>query len=112
MNGQETIMRDRKHNEKIIDHTPAIPYTSPLDRFIETNCKKCPAFQGRCRVEDSRGLTPMSLCVHLYIHETTSQGIEAFAKGLVKTAEISEKTLTEDPCDGEFEVATEEENPT
>ena len=37
----------------------------------------------------------MSLCVHLYIHETTSEGIAQFAKGLTKTAEISENTLEE-----------------
>jgi len=95
MSGQETIMRDRKHNEKIIDHTPATPYTSPLDRFIETNCKQCPRHHAVCRLEDSRGLTPMSLCVHLYIHETTASGIEAFTKGLGKTAEIGEGTLEE-----------------
>lgn len=91
----ETIMRDRKHGEKIIDHTPRIPYTSPLERFIETNCKLCPRFKAFCRLEDSRGLTPMSLCVHLYIHEATASGIDLFAKGLVKTAEVSEDTLQE-----------------
>lgn len=91
----ETIMKDRKHGETIIDHTPAIPYTSPLERFIATNCKLCPRFKAVCRLEDSRGLTPMSLCVHLYIHETTASGIEAFSKGLLKTAEVSENTLEE-----------------
>lgn len=95
MNAQETIMRDRKHGEKIVDHTPANPYTSPLDRFIETNCKICSRFKAVCRLEDSRGLTPMSLCVHLYIHEATASGLGLFKSNLMQTAEISENTLQE-----------------
>jgi hypothetical protein len=88
-------MKDQRHNETIVDHTPKTPFQSPLTRFIEANCKQCNFFGGRCRAEDSRGLTPMSLCIHLYIHEQTTKLTDVFTNGLIKTAETSEQTLEE-----------------
>jgi hypothetical protein len=85
----------RRHNEQIVDHTPKTPYTSPLQRFMQNNCEACDWHKGKCRLEDLNGLTRMKLCIMLYVHESASQGIDLFAKGLVKTAQISETTLEE-----------------
>lgn len=59
-------MEDRKHGEKIIDHTPKTPFLSPLQKFMKTHCDQCDFKGSKCRLEDSRGLTPMSLCIALY----------------------------------------------
>lgn len=56
-----TIMKNK--DEIIIDHTPKEPFISPLERWIETYCKQCKDWGGKCRLEDTRGLTPMRLCM-------------------------------------------------
>jgi len=77
--------------ELIIDKTK-IPFISPLDLFIENNCKHCHHYQGLCRPNDSRGLTPMSLCIALYTSINPLNMREMFQKAK-ETQAIAEKTL-------------------
>jgi hypothetical protein len=65
----QAIRTAKNKAEPIIDHTPAEPFKSPLQIYVMNNCEHCDHFKGICRLEDSRGLTPMSLCIALYTHQ-------------------------------------------
>jgi hypothetical protein len=84
--------------ETIIDNTKT-PFISPLDLFIENNCKHCHNYQGLCRPNDSRGLTPMLLCITLFVNQPPLEQIEGILSQVKdmkeKTSEIAEKTLQE-----------------
>jgi hypothetical protein len=79
--------------ETIINHTKP-NFTSPLDLFIQNNCVHCPNWKGKCRLEDTRGLTPMSLCIALYTSQPPPDLAEIMQKA-AETKEIAEKTLKE-----------------
>jgi len=87
-------LKSPKHPpETIINHTKP-NYISPLDLFIQTNCKHCQHYQSLCRPNDSRGLTPMSLCIALYTSQPPPDLAEIFQKAQ-ETQKIAEKTLQE-----------------
>jgi len=87
-------LKSPKHPpETIINHTKP-NFISPLDLFIQNNCVHCPSWKGKCRLEDSRGLTPMSLCITLYTHQMPPELNEMIAKAQ-QTQKIAEKTLQE-----------------
>lgn len=87
-------LKSPKHSpETIINHTKP-NFTSPLDLFIENNCKHCHNYNGLCRLNDSRGLTPMSLCITLYTHQMPQELNDMIAKAQ-ETQKIAEKTLQE-----------------
>jgi len=65
----QAIRTPQNKAEPIIDNTPAEPLKSPLQIYILNNCEHCDFYKSRCRLEDSRGLTPMSLCIALYTHQ-------------------------------------------
>lgn len=89
----ETVMQDKKHGTQFIDHTPKTPFLSPLQKYMKTHCDKCDFKGVKCRLEDSRGLTPMNLCVALYPLETfTAQG---FPVPPEPTQQIEEETETD-----------------
>jgi hypothetical protein len=100
MNAQETIMRDLKNREKIVDHTQDPDYKSPLEIFIQNNCEQCSKFKVVCRLEDSRGLTPMSLCIALACNQPPNVGEilkQAAAQAAATTGKIAQNTLEELP---------------
>lgn len=69
METSQVVRTAKNKAEPIIDHTPETPFFSPLQIYILNNCEHCTSFQGKCRLEDSRGLTPMNLCINLYTHQ-------------------------------------------
>jgi coproporphyrinogen III oxidase-like Fe-S oxidoreductase len=84
---------------KIIDNTKR-DFQSPLDRYIENNCQHCNHWHERCRLEDTRGVTPMNLCISIYAAEPSHFEPEDIQRMLAevrkqseKTQEISEATL-------------------
>ena len=76
--------------ETIINHTKP-NFTSPLDLFIQNNCTHCHNYNGLCRPNDSRGLTPMSLCISLYTHQIPAD----FGEILKQTKPEAQKTPQE-----------------
>jgi len=56
--------------ETIIDRTPQEPFISPLQRYIEENCKRCDFWKGKCRLDDQNGISRMALCIALYPYST------------------------------------------
>jgi hypothetical protein len=92
-----TMTTQKVKGEPIIDNTKT-GYTSPLQLFINTNCAHCAKFGGLCRPEDSRGLTPMSLCITLYCNQPPDVGEilkQATEQASKTTQEIAEQTLEE-----------------
>lgn len=85
--------------EPIINHTK-LGFISPLDLFIQNNCLGCPNWKGKCRLEDTRGLTPMSLCITLHTHQMPTELNEMIAKAQ-ETEKIAEKTLKEATAEAE-----------
>jgi hypothetical protein len=75
--------------ETIIDNSAKTPFLSPLQQFIMNNCQHCALHKVNCRLEDSRGLTPMSLCIMLFTGQPPD-----FSE-LLKAGALSEKTLQE-----------------
>lgn len=65
----QAIRTPQNKAEPIINHTPETPFLSPLQTYIDNNCQHCEWYHTKCRLEDSRGLTPMSLCISLYTHQ-------------------------------------------
>ena len=77
--------------ETILEHKG---YEGELVKYVKWNCEGCEYYKAKCRVEDSRGLTPMSLCIQLYILQQTKPDM-GLLKNMLETGNISEDTLTE-----------------
>jgi len=93
-------LKSPKHPpETIINHTKP-NFTSPLNLFIQNNCTHCHNYNGLCRPNDSRGLTPMSLCIALYTSQPPPDLAEIFQKAQ-ETQKIAEKTLKEAQAEAE-----------
>jgi hypothetical protein len=87
-----TATMQKVKGETITDHTK-IGFISPLDLYIENNCKHCHNYQGLCRPNDSRGLTPMLLCITLSVSQPPN--LEEMFQKAAQTQKIAEKTLQE-----------------
>jgi hypothetical protein len=91
-----TVTMQKVKGETIINNTAKTPFISPLDLFIENNCKHCQHYQSLCRPNDSRGLTPMTLCITLYTNQPPLEQIQGLLRNMEeKTSKIAEKTLQE-----------------
>lgn len=77
----QSIRTAKNRAEPIIDNTPAEPFKSPLQIYIMNNCEHCDLYKTKCRLEDSRGLTPMSLCISLYTHQVPAEFGEILGLG-------------------------------
>lgn len=86
----QAIRTAKNKAEPIIDNTPATPFFSPLQLYILNNCEHCTLYHGKCRLEDSRGLTPMGLCIALYTHQMPADFGE-----ILKQAQKPPKEITE-----------------
>jgi hypothetical protein len=93
MQTTQQVKSPKNPPETIIDHTKT-PFISPLDLFIQNNCKHCHNYNGLCRLNDSRALTPMILCITLYTNQPPSDLAEYLQKA-AETQTIAEKTLQE-----------------
>jgi hypothetical protein len=76
--------------EKIVDNTAKTPFLSPLQQFIMNNCDHCTFNKVKCRLEDTRGLTPMHYCIMLYTVQPPPE-----LQALLKTGTLAEQTLQE-----------------
>jgi hypothetical protein len=94
----QAIRTPQNKAEPIIDKTPETPTLSPLQIYILNNCEHCDLYKKDCRLEDSRGLTPMSLCIALYTHQVPADfgeilmqaEIQAKSKATAALKEITE----------------------
>ena len=99
MSATEQVVRTPKNKaEPIIDRTPETPFFSPLQIYILNNCEHCELYHGKCRLEDSRGLTPMGLCITLYTHQMPADFGE-----IIKRAQSPQKEVLQEIRDAEPE---------
>lgn len=96
----QVVRTSKNKAEPIIDHTPKTPFFSPLQIYILNNCEHCTFHLGKCRLEDSRGLTPMNLCINLYTHQMPADFGEILKLGK-PPKEITEIQEPEPEFDGQ-----------
>lgn len=94
----ETILKvklGKNPPEQIVDHTPATPFTSPLERYIQEYCAICNFYKSLCRPHDQNGLKNMELCIRLYCAAPpdVNQILKEAMSGLNATQKTAELTL-------------------
>lgn len=63
----QEVKHTKGEPEFIVEHQTDPNFISPLEKYVALYCNNCKKFNGKCRLEDSRGLTPMSLCIMLFV---------------------------------------------
>jgi hypothetical protein len=92
----QQVKSSKNPSETIIDNTAKEPFISPLQRYVANNCQHCEFWKVKCRLEDSRGLTPMTLCIMLYTNQPPLEQMRGLLRNMEeKTSKIAEKTLQE-----------------
>lgn len=85
--------------EPIVDNTREPPFVSPLQKYIAENCKQCAFYTGKCRLDDQNGISRMSLCITLYVHQTPDFLKNMIQSGIVPPTIIRDDRIIEERDD-------------
>jgi len=77
-------------------------FLSPLEKFKQENCERCPSWKGNCRLDDQNGMKRMELCIRLYCHNPPD--VTAILNEAQQALKITEETGLETLQEAEVEA--------